>query len=300
MTGLLDLSFDGQTFCGDGKAIRSQLYSLLHIRRSRIKQLSSVGWNRIHTEYERLIGCPPSGAYVQPTSRECRVDYFCPFCWMRRVTATVYDRVAWAYYNTNQLQSPPSPVRFLDLVLLRRQRTLDLRDYSDPKRIFFDARDLAKLVHQDRLQYLSLGTVSLATLQPALDHTENSVLTESFLSLVVPGSELSDLCEEQGLTKRRMRCGQVQPYLLADIVGEFCEYPVGFIKGSSSVTHSILNIRSRKRVGGQRTPSALEFWGYLRQYPIFKFDAKCRTAYQENYTDAIKPNASIALGGISP
>jgi hypothetical protein len=294
---LLDLPFE-DGFSWYSQEVVSQLYALVRLRRSALFRLSSAGWNRAQHEWERLFSCPPTGAYVLPTSRECRVDYFCPFCWVRHVTAKLYDHVAWAVFGTNQLQYSVTPIRIVDLVLLRRQIRIALSDYEDPKQIFYDVRTVAKTVCQSRLRGDTLGASSLATLQPDTRYSKDVLLSEAILAIGIPGLRVSDLCDEFGFTAKRLKFQNLSPFDVADMVGVACEYPANLLFGSTDVTHSILKVRSHKRRDLRRPPRMAQYWGYLQQFPIFKFDIKCHLAYQENYTDAIKPNTSAALRGV--
>jgi hypothetical protein len=297
ISSLLDIDF-GPSFVWNAPDIKDRLYKLNRWRRTRLSQLAAEGWTKLRREWERVAGCPPSGAHVEPTLRECRVDYFCPFCWVRHITAEVYNRFAWGIYNTNQLQFSPAPIRTLDTVLFRRQAIISLARYENPKDIFFAARETASTVCK-QLQPIALGSYSLVTLQPAADFEDQALLTENIMSLVMPGAEVLDIVAPHKFSTQRLYFNQLSPYALAEYVGMACEYPAGFMTGSLKLTHKIIKIRSRKRKGGQRTPNASEFWGYLKQFHVYRFDQKCHTAYQENYTNATKPHSSAALGGIT-
>lgn len=296
---LLDLSFDAG-FSWPSKDIVSNLYRILRLRRSALSRLSNDGWDRAKHEWERLFGCPPTGAWVLPTARECRVDYFCPFCWVRHVTCELYDRLAWALYNTTQLQMGPHLKRFVDLIWLQKQTVIDLADYAKPSHLFEAVRDTARTLCTERLAGKTLGGYSLASLQPTLDLTSKDVLlTEAILVVGLPRLKVSKLCEEYGFIEQRLPAADICPMAIAELVGMFCEYPSGLIFGSTEVTHSILKVRRRPRQN-LRPPSMSQYWGYLQQFPIFKFDVKCHLAYQEECTDATKPNTIAALRGISP
>lgn len=265
--------------------LRKCLYALVYSRRTRVTELLQAGWKKYGMDLTRVYACPPDCVFNTPAARECRLDYFCPFCWLRHVLGPAYDRVAWALFNTTRLSANPPPFRRLDLALLTKHSYIDWQDCGNPHDIYVDVRRRMKELCGEDLAGLALGSYSLAALEPATFGIDQLVLHERVMTLVRPGSNLQPIAVKHKMQLDTLLAAKLNAYNMAKLIAGCCNYPTGLLKGSPETSLKAMQLRARKRKGGQRIPSATESWGYLKQYHTHKFDLACQRAFLEQQKD---------------
>lgn len=78
---------------------RDIMQLLIHGWRDRLAQLRGYGWARLldGRQYQWCRNCPPAGFYCTPKSYPCKL-FCCPFCWARRKTSALFDRLEKLYF----------------------------------------------------------------------------------------------------------------------------------------------------------------------------------------------------------
>jgi hypothetical protein len=90
--------------CNNDEDVRSQAMWLVTKWRKRLSRLRSVGWYPCGEEDDEgnakrftfMRNCIPSFAIVEPRTKPCKMDHFCPFCYARWVR-DIYKRIDEAF-----------------------------------------------------------------------------------------------------------------------------------------------------------------------------------------------------------
>lgn len=171
----------------------------------------------------------------------------------------------------------------VDLVLLRKRNYVRLVDFDQPDDIIRQIRNTARSICQGSLAAVSAGACSIATLEPTDDRSFIAI-NESVIALVIPGTDLADVCSTYGFEQTRVRSNQLDSISVAGLVGQACLYPTGLMTGDLNSTVDVLNLRARSRTG-HRQPNLVEYWGLLRQFHIHNFDIRCANVHKEKYNE---------------
>lgn len=289
---LLNLPFDN-VFEHEPGLLRSNLYLLIGQRRRRINQLSTHECRKIRSRRLEMLNCPPSGAYVLPESRECRIDFFCPFCWMRNITGSVYDHFALQLFGTTRLMDNPPPICPALLTLLEKQSYLTVEDCANQTQLCEDIRHTARTIWQEEFADASFGAYTHAFLEPSGVANMYSV-TERLLLIAPSGRMVQPIASAYGFSAKVLTAKQLCNFTFADMIGRACAYPSELMLGDVAAVADIINLRSRVYRGKRPSPLA-GYWGDIRHvHTTYQKRQLYWSEYKENYGNEINADTGTA------